>query len=291
MTTPAAPPSEPPEPTPPDSEVVPAPPVRVIVQWSLADQIWLTLLIPFFLLLIFLYNGGQVLLKYNFSAAASSLFSWPQFSVVALTYLIAVGGVCPLLILYMNKHRIEGFWTRGKYYLFVTGVPVLLGMGAWSIGIHMHWVRSQVYMGTNSMVIDAGHAYAKAQDEFFTQTQCYAPSLQMLSAFKKDDPRMEALASGESVNGIPYNGYLYRVLSRQSDNAPGGKFEYMQPGSRLMPKGHALVAWPRIWDETGRNTFLVGPDGVIYQKDWGPNTEKIAEAITEFDPTDYVRAE
>jgi len=51
-----------------------------------------------------------------------------------------------------------------------------------------------------------------------------------------------------------------------------------------MTGGFALIAWPAPFETTGIMTFIVGPDGDVYQKDLGPKTELVASKITTFDP-------
>jgi hypothetical protein len=48
--------------------------------------------------------------------------------------------------------------------------------------------------------------------------------------------------------------------------------------------GFALVAWPAEYKVTGVETFIVSYDGVVYQKDLGPDTEKIASAMERYNP-------
>ncbi|HTY17450.1 MAG TPA: DUF2950 family protein, partial [Myxococcota bacterium] len=50
--------------------------------------------------------------------------------------------------------------------------------------------------------------------------------------------------------------------------------------------GFAVVAYPATWGASGVMTFLVSHDGVVYEKDLGPNTASIARAMTKFDPDD-----
>jgi len=45
-----------------------------------------------------------------------------------------------------------------------------------------------------------------------------------------------------------------------------------------------LIAWPAEFDSSGIMSFLVGPDGVVYQKDLGLSTQRIAVAVKTFDP-------
>jgi len=48
--------------------------------------------------------------------------------------------------------------------------------------------------------------------------------------------------------------------------------------------GFALVAAPAQYRVTGVKTFLVSQDGIVYQKDLGPNTLEIARRIERFNP-------
>lgn len=81
---------------------------------------------------------------------------------------------------------------------------------------------------------------------------------------------------------IPYHGYLFRVLTAQGPDAPGGAYDYVAHGKMI--GGFALVAYPAEWGTSGVMTFLVNHDGVVYEKDLGPGTAKIAGAMKTFDP-------
>lgn len=80
----------------------------------------------------------------------------------------------------------------------------------------------------------------------------------------------------------PYHGYLFRILKAQGPNAPGGAKDYVKGGQ--MTEGFAVVAWPAQYEGSGVVTFLVDQDGVVFQKDLGPATAKVAAGITRFDP-------
>lgn len=81
---------------------------------------------------------------------------------------------------------------------------------------------------------------------------------------------------------IPYKGYYYRVLTAQGANAPGGAKSYMQSGR--MVGGYALLAWPAKYGASGIMSFQVGQEGVVFQKDLGPDTANAAVRIQQFDP-------
>jgi hypothetical protein len=48
--------------------------------------------------------------------------------------------------------------------------------------------------------------------------------------------------------------------------------------------GFALIAAPAKYRVTGVKTFMVSQDGVVYQKDLGPNSLEIAKNIERFNP-------
>lgn len=80
----------------------------------------------------------------------------------------------------------------------------------------------------------------------------------------------------------PYHGYNYRVLTAQGPTAPGGSLNYVLNGKMI--GGFALVAWPAVYGNSGVMTFLVNHDGVVFQKDLGDRTERIASRMTAFNP-------
>jgi hypothetical protein len=90
----------------------------------------------------------------------------------------------------------------------------------------------------------------------------------------------DADASAETRE--PFQGYFYRILTAQGAAAAGGAMEYRVNGH--MVAGHALLAFPAEYAETGVMTFMVGENGVIWETDLGLDTEAAARAIRVFDP-------
>lgn len=82
----------------------------------------------------------------------------------------------------------------------------------------------------------------------------------------------------------PYYGYFYKILSAQGPAAPGGKKSYLVDGK--MKKGFAMVAYPASYGISGIKTFIVSRTGVVFEKDLGDDTAKLAAAMTEFNPDD-----
>jgi hypothetical protein len=79
-----------------------------------------------------------------------------------------------------------------------------------------------------------------------------------------------------------YHGYHFRILTAQGKNAPGGAYDYRSKGR--MNAGFALVAWPVRYGQTGVMSFMVSHDGVVYQKNLGPNGAALARSLQRFDP-------
>ncbi len=82
----------------------------------------------------------------------------------------------------------------------------------------------------------------------------------------------------------PYYGYYYKVLKAQGPAAPGGKKSYLVDGK--LKKGFAVLAYPAKYGDLGVKSFMVSKCGVIFEKDLGDDTGKIAEAIVEYNPDD-----
>lgn len=91
---------------------------------------------------------------------------------------------------------------------------------------------------------------------------------------------VEAKLQGAPDQG--YFGYRYRILKGQGKNIAGGQYDYVINGNMIA--GYALIAWPARYGETGIKTFVVNHQGTIYEKDLGPETAKLADQITRFNP-------
>jgi len=93
----------------------------------------------------------------------------------------------------------------------------------------------------------------------------------------------KALAEGYSAQrGRPYHGYYFKVLKGQGPAAPGGEMDFMVGGAMI--GGFALAAAPAEYRVTGVMTFIVGPDGVVYEKDLGPDTLKTFQSMDRYNP-------
>jgi Protein of unknown function (DUF2950) len=145
-------------------------------------------------------------------------------------------------------------------------------------------------------------AYVDAQKEYFALTGQYAQRLASspgnhdglywpAADGEPESPLAPLMAQaqeegypGERVAGkpLPYQGYFFRVLTGQGPSAADGARNYFSGGR--MAKGFALIAWPASYGASGIMSFIVNQDGVVFQKDLGPSTAKIATNTKLFDP-------
>ena len=92
-----------------------------------------------------------------------------------------------------------------------------------------------------------------------------------------------ALQEGYSAQGgKPYHGYYFKVLKGQGSAAPMGEMDFMVGGAMI--GGFALAAAPAEYKVTGVMTFIVGPDGVVYEKDLGSDTLKTFQSMDKYNP-------
>jgi hypothetical protein len=80
----------------------------------------------------------------------------------------------------------------------------------------------------------------------------------------------------------PFHGYYFKILTRQGPSAEGGALDYVVQGKMI--GGFALVAYPAEYRNSGVMTFLVNHRGTVFQKDLGPQTRKLAEQMSSFNP-------
>jgi hypothetical protein len=94
----------------------------------------------------------------------------------------------------------------------------------------------------------------------------------------------EAQRKGYSGTGTgpAYNGYAFRMLYGQGENASDGARDYIV--NDRMIGGFALIATPADYGNSGVMTFIVNQDGVVYEKDLGSDSVEFAARIKLFDP-------
>jgi hypothetical protein len=166
-------------------------------------------------------------------------------------------------------------------------------------------------IGRNELnTISVCHAYSQAQREYASEDRTgtgvleYAQHLR--STLDKHDGLYWHAEPGEEISPLgpliaqahgegythdskimtemqaPYQGYFFKILTRQGRNAPGGKYNYVINGHMI--GGFALVAWPAEWGNSGVMTFIINQQCKVYEKNLGPKTSAIASSMTIYDP-------
>jgi len=161
-------------------------------------------------------------------------------------------------------------------------------------------------IGRNELLtIDACFALARAQEIYFAAGGDSAEFAQRIISTPGKQDGLYWAASQQQVSSplanlgefagpsiatlapdspLVIDGYRLRILTAQGNDAPGGAQSYIVNGK--MTGGFAILATPVKYGETGIMTFMTGADGVVYERDLGPDTAKIAASIQEFNPTD-----
>jgi hypothetical protein len=89
-------------------------------------------------------------------------------------------------------------------------------------------------------------------------------------------------AAAANTSPRPYYGYYFRILLAQGPNASGAAKSYVIDGH--MTRGFALIAYPAIYGDSGVMTFIVNQSGIVFEKNLGSDTARIARQITQYDP-------
>jgi hypothetical protein len=89
--------------------------------------------------------------------------------------------------------------------------------------------------------------------------------------------------------GDPFRGYFFKVLTRQGDSAPGGRYDYVINGNMI--GGFAMIAYPAEYGNSGIMSFVVNQEGVVYERDLGDETAVAAQSTEEYDPEGWTESE
>ena len=178
-------------------------------------------------------------------------------------------------------------------------IPIEKSAAGWRFDVtkapeEMRWRR----IGRNELdVIQVVQALGDAQQDYAKLNKTFARKI-LSTPGKRDglywptrddepDSPLGPIADGVKP-GDAYHGYRYRILDAQSAAAPGGAMSYVKDSK--MTGGYAFVASPAKYGDTGVMTFIVAKDGIVYQKDLGPETDRIARAMKAYDPAGWTRA-
>jgi len=92
----------------------------------------------------------------------------------------------------------------------------------------------------------------------------------------------EALDQGYTSRSEPYHGYFFKILKGQGPDAPLGQMDFVVEGAMI--GGFALAAAPAEYRVTGVKSFIVSYQGIVYQKDMGPDTLQIFKTMELYNP-------
>lgn len=92
----------------------------------------------------------------------------------------------------------------------------------------------------------------------------------------------KALEQGYSNRSQPYHGYFFKILKGQGSAAPLGAMDFVVNGAMI--GGFALAAVPADYRVTGVKTFVVSYEGIVYQKDLGPDSLRIFKEMQLYNP-------
>jgi hypothetical protein len=159
-------------------------------------------------------------------------------------------------------------------------------------------------IGANELdAIKVCHGYVEAQHEYALQERAgydvhqYAqrivstPGKQDGLAYQNADGTWDgpigeniarAIEQGYTSSAEPYHGYFFKILKGQGPAAPLGATDFVVKG--IMIGGFALVAAPAEYGVTGVRSFIVSHDGVVYEKDLGPETLDQFNRMERFNP-------
>lgn len=162
-------------------------------------------------------------------------------------------------------------------------------------------------VGRNELaVIQVCHELVDAEKEYYAQPHDGSSDRQYAQKFSSDPGKQNGLyweassqASGSPIgplvaaaaaednnnsaehNGQPFQGYYVKILTAQGPKAPGGSHSYIVDGK--MKRGFAFLAYPAEYRSSGVMTFIVDQDGIVYEKNLGPNTAKLAKSLTRYE--------
>ena len=157
-----------------------------------------------------------------------------------------------------------------------------------AIDISRAYVRAQrAYASAGRDGKPAGIYAQRFASDAGTQNGLYWPTVKGHPRSPLGDFVAQAAADGyrkdpKQTGRTPFHGYYFRILTAQGPAASGGAKSYVSNGD--MTGGFAMVAWPAEYEASGVMTFVVNQDGVVFEKDLGPDTPTMASKVTQFDP-------
>lgn len=199
---------------------------------------------------------------------------------------------------FQNPDATHAVLTVGKD-AWTMPVPVVKGAGGWAFDLKAGEAEIRARrIGRNERETEqAVLAYHDAQMDYasadrngngileyaqkFVSTDGQHDGLYWDDEGDTDESPLGPLFGDDTPNG-EWHGYHYRILTAQGPSAPGGAYDYRIGGR--MSRGFALVAWPANYGDSGVMSFMISHEGDVFEKDLGPDSDKLARTMTTFDP-------
>lgn len=189
-----------------------------------------------------------------------------------------------------EKHKLERSSLNAHVMVLLVGdqdwpfpIPLVQEGRMWRFDPQRGSIEVQARrIGANELdAIEACAAFVAVQEQYAAGKRSPAGTLVYADSVASTPVPKEFAAAAGPHPAHPYHGYYFRVLKQQGANAPGGAHPYTYGKTNEMIGGFALVAWPAQYGVTGVHTFVVNQDGVVYEKDRGPQS---STPVTSFDP-------
>jgi len=212
---------------------------------------------------------------------------------------------------YDKMHKIEDA-SEGRFVLTVGDenwpmpIPLVHGKDGWRFDTKAG--ETEILdrrIGRNELsVIEVCRAYVEAQRDFVADNPQHEYAQNFQSSDDKHDGLYWSAKEGEKESPlgpliaqataegysetttldkrVPYHGYYYKILKQQGSHAASGAKDYM--AKNQMTAGFALIAFPATYGDSGVMSFIVNQNGIVYEKNLGPQTSDIAARITAYDP-------
>ena len=119
--------------------------------------------------------------------------------------------------------------------------------------------------------VEACHALVLSRQGHSTTTAADDPVIEYAQTFVASHENGNEAPAREEVPAGPFHGYYYRMLGGQSKSGANAGFTF--------------IAYPAEYRSSGVMTFVVTEDSVVYEKDLGPDTAKLAKKTTAGTPS------
>ncbi|MCU1286714.1 MAG: hypothetical protein JWO13_3064 [Acidobacteriales bacterium] len=156
-------------------------------------------------------------------------------------------------------------------------VPLVATRGSWHFDARTG-MREVLYrrIGENeTKAIEACHALAQAKRESESNQDEETADSSIRALLKTSDD-----GSANQNEPVQSDGYYFQTPKGLNKNAPAG-------GNA----GVSFIAYPVEYRKSGVMTFIVTDDDVVYQKDLGPNTGRLAKSMVTYKPSTWRKAE